>query len=428
MAYKILVYSDMQSAPWGGSEVLWSRLMDQPNTDLQFGLTCYSSPKAREIRKRHPNTSTYLIPEFLAAHYRTLSKRILCKATHRWCLRAGRKLSLLAQKRFMEQFRPDAVFASLPWPLGGEDLRTVLAHNSRIPYVCFLHSMAREYMTCPVSPELLAFYRKAHLVLTTGHRSGQLLQEWLGVPLQNILPTHNSVDCSTFYGTPRVRPWPTNGPRMVSIGRFSHEKGYDVLVRALAPLRNVPWTLDMIGDGPLYAEIAALTRQLGLQDKIRLFGQMDEDRIPEFLRECDVFVLPSRIEGMPLSLLEAMASGLACVATDVGSIHEVLIHNSSGLLVPPGNEEALRLAIQWLIDNQRECVRLGQAARETVVGQCDEGPFVARILRILQEAVSLGSRRHEEATAPPALPLPRNAEQSQRTARSNVQGDIDVSD
>lgn len=410
MMRRILVYSDMQSAPWGGSEVLWSRLIEQSGRNTQFGLTCFSSAMTRDICTRHPRMPAYLIPEYCAAHCRSLGKRILGKATHQWSLRVGRKLSLLRQSRFVRLFGPDAIFASLPWPFAGAGLRRILASSDRIPYVCFLHSMAREYMTSPASDELVRFYRQAHQVFTTGRRSAQLLQEWLGTDLDNVLPTHNSVDCSLFRPAKGTRSESPSGPRMISIGRFSHEKGYDILVRALAPMKDVPWTLDMIGDGPLREEIAAMVRRAGLEDKVRFLGQMDAGCVPETLRKYDIFVLPSRIEGMPLSLLEGMASRLACVATDVGSIREVLIHNSSGVLVPPSNEEALRAALKWLIGNRQECVRLGQAARETVVSQCDEGPFVARILKVLQETASLSSRRRAVPAIPASLTLVRDTD------------------
>ncbi len=409
MTYRILIYSDMQSAPWGGSEVLWSRLISRFSETIPFGLTCYSSSQTREIRKQSPSISTCLVPEFLAGHHQTRVKRVLCKITRNRSLRIGNAISLLAQKRFVDRFKPDVVFVSLPWPLAGRGLRTILA-DPGVPYVCFLHSMAREYMASPPSRELIAFYRQAYRVFTTGQHSSQLLQEWLGIPLDNVLPMHNFVDCSVFHRPAESKPWPASGPRMVSVGRFSHEKGHDVLMGALASMKDMPWTLDMVGDGPLRAETLASVQKLGLQDRVRFLGQMDTGRIAEILRESDIFVLPSRIEGMPLSLLEAMASGLACVATDVGSIRELLIHNSSGMLVPPNNEKALQLALQWLVSNRQECVRLGPAAREAVVSQCDEGPFVAKILEVLQEAVALSSRQQPDAAIPASLSPVSNTE------------------
>lgn len=152
--------------------------------------------------------------------------------------------------------------------------------------------------------------------------------------------------------------------RLVSIARLTHEKGIDILLRAFAEVAaEFPeWRLAVVGDGPLKAELAALAASLGLQGRVEWMGVQ---RTADVLASAEVFVLPSRVEGFPNALCEAMAHGLAVVSTDCPSgPREIVRHGVDGLLVAPEDPQALARAICRLLGDPDERRRLGARARE----------------------------------------------------------------
>lgn len=147
----------------------------------------------------------------------------------------------------------------------------------------------------------------------------------------------------------RPQTFPGNVPpfRLLFVGSLHHrQKGPDVLLRAVRALQaaGLDIELTMIGDGPERPGLERLAGELGIAARIRFAGAFSERRmIMELLREAHLFVLPSRAEGLPKALVEAMAVGLPCISTPVGGIPEIM---DAGDLVPPGDHEALARAIE----------------------------------------------------------------------------------
>jgi glycosyltransferase involved in cell wall biosynthesis len=158
-------------------------------------------------------------------------------------------------------------------------------------------------------------------------------------------------------------------PRAVFVGRLAPEKGLDTLVDAWPAVRDAHprARLTLVGDGPERPALAERIERLGLQDSIELVGSLAN---PEStLRAADLFVLPSREEGMSIALLEAMALGLPLVASAIPGNLGLVADGVHGRLVPPGDRDSLALAIkdQWSdIDRARA---LAQAARERVIAE-----------------------------------------------------------
>jgi glycosyltransferase involved in cell wall biosynthesis len=161
--------------------------------------------------------------------------------------------------------------------------------------------------------------------------------------------------------------------RLISVARLRAEKGLDVLIEAAARLRarGLRFRLELLGDGPQRGELAALGRRLGMDGCVVLSGSMGADAVNEKMASADVFVLPSRTEAMPLALLEAMAHGLAIVASRVGGIPEVIREGESGLLAPAGSVEALAEALARVIADAGLRQRLAASARR----QAESGPY-----------------------------------------------------
>jgi len=185
-----------------------------------------------------------------------------------------------------------------------------------------------------------------------------------GYPAEKITIIVNGVAQRT---TPPV--WPADVPRLpgtrllVSVGRQHPQKGQDVLLRAVAELRReFPLQLVVCGrPDAATPQLLALCRELRLDDCVTFTGLRPDAR--ELAAQADVFVLPSRWEGMPNVLLEAQADGVACVATAVDGSREVIADGDSGLLVPPDDVPALAAAIGGLLRDDARRAALGAAAR-----------------------------------------------------------------
>ena len=150
------------------------------------------------------------------------------------------------------------------------------------------------------------------------------------------------------------------------IGRFHAQKGIDVLLKAFEKIEKSKMNvrLMLVGDGTLRKKIWKQSQTLGNDNRV-LFTGIRKD-IPLILSSLDIFVLPSRWEGLPLVLLEAMAAGLPIVATAVGGIPEVVVDGETGFLVPPEDPEALASAITRLIEDSVLRKKFGKAGYKRV--------------------------------------------------------------
>jgi glycosyltransferase involved in cell wall biosynthesis len=140
----------------------------------------------------------------------------------------------------------------------------------------------------------------------------------------------------------------------------------DVLLESLAGL-NAPgaFALDIVGDGPEMAALRQKAERLSLSGMVGFAGPVI-DVLPHY-HAADIFVLPSRSEGLPNVVLEAMASGLPVIATAVGGVPDIVQDRVSGLLVPPGDAGALRCALRELIENPHLSEDIGARARQDAV-------------------------------------------------------------
>jgi phosphatidylinositol alpha-1,6-mannosyltransferase len=160
--------------------------------------------------------------------------------------------------------------------------------------------------------------------------------------------------------TTAARPAATAGVRLAWAGRIAAEKGLDDLMAAVAIQRTGGRDLevDIIGDGPARSAVEAAARDAGVADRVRWHGFIgDRTAYMEHLRSATLFVLPSRSEGVPKVLLDAMAAGLPIVATDVGAIAEI-VGEDRGRLVPAGDPAALAEAIGRSLDDPATLARM----------------------------------------------------------------------
>lgn len=169
----------------------------------------------------------------------------------------------------------------------------------------------------------------------------------------------------------------------VCTARLTEVKRLDILLAALArSLRDgVNCKCIVVGDGPLRSQLSAQALALGLSSSV-FFAGFAEDVRP-YLQAADAFVLTSRQEGLPMSILEAMASGLPCVVTDVGGNAEAVRNWIVGIVVPPGEVEPVADAISYLVTHPNECVEMSRMARLRVSEEFEIEGRMAEIVHVL---------------------------------------------
>jgi glycosyltransferase involved in cell wall biosynthesis len=156
---------------------------------------------------------------------------------------------------------------------------------------------------------------------------------------------------------------------IVTVGNIRRVKGHDVFVRAAAIVaREFPSARFVVGgevlDPAYYEELQALVRELQLGDRFTFAGGISDLRA--FLRDADLFVLPSRSEGFSNAIVEAMAAALPVVATDVGGNAEAVLDGVTGRIVPPEDSEALAAAMRAMLADAEKAKAMGQAGRQRV--------------------------------------------------------------
>jgi sugar transferase (PEP-CTERM/EpsH1 system associated) len=200
------------------------------------------------------------------------------------------------------------------------------------------------------------------------------LQEQVGVPARHISQVYNGVDADRFS--------PATGPRTLipgcpfvdpalwlvgTVGRMQTVKDQVLLARAfvhllqLQPALRSRLRLVMVGEGPLREQASHLLDAAGCGGLAWLPGERND--VPDVMRGLDCFVLPSLAEGISNTILEAMASGLPVIATDVGGNSDLVEHGNSGLIVPPANCEMLAAAIGQLAADPESAAGMGRAGR-----------------------------------------------------------------
>jgi glycosyltransferase involved in cell wall biosynthesis len=229
-----------------------------------------------------------------------------------------------------------------------------------------------------------AAYACAHVVVANcGAAADRLAAE--RVPRSRIRMIPNGIDPAAYAPHTYDRPL----RRVVTVANLRREKAHEVLFEA-APivLRRCPDVEFVVaGDGPRRQELEALARARGIAPRVRFIGHVEN--VPAVLASSDVFVLPSRSEAFPNSVLEAMATGLPIVATRVGGIAELVENQRTGVLVPPDSPRALGHAILDLIQWRSHAARLGRAARAEVEARYSWERMIAAFERLYLEQLGV---------------------------------------
>lgn len=195
----------------------------------------------------------------------------------------------------------------------------------------------------------------------------------------------NGVDPVRFADGPAFQH---SRPYVLAVGRLVRQKGFDVLLEALARLDRVDVDLVVAGEGPVRTALEEARVRLGLGDRVHLIGEADPTRIASLYRGALLVACPSRWEGLPLVCLEAMASGRAVVATAVDGIPDAVLDGETALLVPPEDPGPLAVALGRLLDDDERRARFGARGRAVVAERFAWPRVAGRYLEVLGEAAA----------------------------------------
>jgi glycosyltransferase involved in cell wall biosynthesis len=177
------------------------------------------------------------------------------------------------------------------------------------------------------------------------------------------------------------------------LGRLEDLKGLDVLVEALRDpqLAQLDWRITLAGEGDRRYE--SMLRAPELRSRVSFPGWLDADSVAQLLADSKVLVLPSRVENLPLTVLEGMAYGLCVVSTSVGAIPEVITHLVNGILVRPGDVDELRDALCQAIADRDLRARLGSAARKDFLDRFDIRNYSQQLSAVYEKVLRPPSQR-----------------------------------
>jgi glycosyltransferase involved in cell wall biosynthesis len=328
---RLAVYTD--AVERGGAEASLAALIAELGDDVEVTVMGVTPEIVAWLAAVRPGAKTVVIPPVrdkrdlrpIAQHYRAIRavrpQIFQANLRHPWSCQYGLAAALLVRH-----------------------VAVIAVEHAAIPATGPLQRKLKRLTSARLAAHVCVGERAAtEIAALAGLRDGSLKVIYSGVP--------------ETQGEPAPRP---SGELVVGcLGRFSPEKGLDVLLRALPSLPFA--TAVLVGDGAERGHLDELAGRLGVRDRLVLTGWHD-DPAP-YLRALDVLVSPSRFEALPLAVLEAMRAGLPVVASDVGSVSEAVAHGETGLLVPPDDPAALAEALRTMHRDPARRRRMGERGR-----------------------------------------------------------------
>ena len=208
---------------------------------------------------------------------------------------------------------------------------------------------------------------------------------------RKIHRVHCAVDTERFTPPSEPRRNDSGRARLLNVGRMAPAKGHGILLRALERVmaRGFAVTCTLIGDGPDRSRLENLACELGIADHVTFAGAIGQEEIHAYYHQADLFVLSSFAEGLPVVLMEAMATGLPVITTHIMGIPELVEHDVNGLLVPASRVEPLADAIVALVADPDRRRRLGEKGREKVRQEFELAESAKQLAELFARACSV---------------------------------------
>lgn len=296
-----------------------------------------------------------------------------------WAFGVGIKLA--------RQFKEDGIdFIYAPWPRGTATAAKIASHLTNIPFAMAVRGDNLE----PADPDLEAKLESAFLVRANNKADKKRIENFGSKSAENktrlvynalSLPPDNDANVTG------INKRLTDGTlKILAVGRFDVTKGFDILIKACAILKEkrIPFKLTLVGGGgrlmglgKLEKELRHLRKSLNLENEIDLPGFMSHDQLPNLLREHDIFAAPcvihnsGRRDGIPNTVIEAMAFGMPVIVSNIHALPEIVRNNETGLTVEPQNPQALADAIIWMKDHPDSARTMGKNGQSFVYEMFD---------------------------------------------------------
>lgn len=300
-------------------------------------------------------------------------------------------------RRIVRDFRPDIWHSHVPRPtlwasLATRSLRThppliYTEHNVQEVYPGWAAWVYRCFL--PQIAEVICVSEAAQSsFLQRWGRPAPVTRIWNGIRPERVVP---SGDAPAPKNSPARDP---QAPLLCNVANLGYRKGHDLLVEAMAAVHGAMpqaqcWIAGSMEHEPATVQaLREMISQSGLEDTVWLLGRRRD--VADLLHAADLFVLPSRQEGFPITILEAMAAGKPVVTTDVGGCAEAVVHEETGLVVPPEQPEALAEAIVALLEDAERAREMGRAGRRRVEEQFTVDRMVEQHLQLYERLLNPG--------------------------------------
>lgn len=268
--------------------------------------------------------------------------------------------------------RIDIIHAHAALPCGHAAF--LLAERLRIPFVVTIHGL--DVFNACFEPGTRAAARRANLSREIYSRAASVI--CISRAIENILKdgmpgrvsscvSYNGSDPQIFF--PEEQPVPDRAPAILMVGNLLRGKGHELVLNAMAQVAPQYPSLhcSMIGEGLDQTRFADLARSLGISKRVSFLGRQDRAAVAKAMRECTIFALPSRFEGLGCAYLEAMASGKPVIACEGQGIGEIIQHGNNGWLIPVDGLGEMTNALRQLLASPDLRARLGANARQTIL-------------------------------------------------------------
>ena len=369
---RIAFITMMATAPWGGSEALWG---ETAHRAIEAGhdvfVSIYGWPET-------PNVVRTLAERGAIIDRRELSKRRRRSAIFN---------ALFYQFKALHEFRPDAILISQGSTYDvsrGKEfkrLRRALLDTQRWPYVLLCHCEQRSPRNQRAVRRAREAFQAARIVGMLSSNLRARSEAHLGTRIENSRIFQNPLNVSAI----RPLPWPTGQTlRFAFVGRIEPVKGLDLAIQVFdSPAwRERDWILDIYGSGDSQTDLEDQVRARGLEARIRFPGFCSD--IDAVWRDHHALMLPSRAEGVPNSMLEAMLSARPVIVSNVGGIREWVTDSETGYVLPQPDAVSLTDAIERLWRDRGKLEQIGMAAHERTLARRDQDP-AGTLLRWLEE-------------------------------------------
>lgn len=274
------------------------------------------------------------------------------------------------------------------------DAASFISQRLHIPFVatihgldvfnsCFQNGLAAKWR----KKSSIRVYRQARKVICISQKVKQSVTETMGSAIDAEV-VYNGTDTTLFAPMRDGQPSPAANLTILVVGNLLAGKGQELVIRAVARLQNLyPYLrCDFIGEGADHARFAALAANLGIGDRIRFLGRKSRPEVAKAMRQCTVFALPSRYEGLGCVYLEAMACGKPVMACEGQGIGEIIRHGKNGWLIPVDGLDELTKGLQILLGDAELRARIGNAARQTIVNELSMSDHAESLLGIYRDA------------------------------------------